>query len=432
MAGHDQVQTGSAGEPEFAALVGIDWSDQKHDICLMPLGGSQREQEVIEHTPEALTEWAGRLRQRFGGRPVAICLEPSKGPLIWALMHYDFVVLYPINPKTLARYREAFAPSQAKDDPGDAQIALELLDKHRDKLRAWRPDDSQTRTLAMLAEGRRQAVDLRTQLSNRLTACLKGYFPQALDWVGEKVYTPMACDWLRKWPTLEDLRRASPETIRKFYYGHGCRRGDLMEKRLKAIAQASPLTRDKAVLESSVLTVKMLAGQLRPLADAIDQYDRRLQELFRNHPDANLFAGLPGAGEALAPRLLAAFGSDRDRFESAEAVQTYSGIAPVTERSGRSTWVHWRWSCPRFLRQSFQEFAQHSIHSSGWARAYYHGQMQRGKGHHAAVRALAFKWIRILFRCWKDRHPYQESRYLESLRKRGSPLLLLITEGAET
>jgi transposase len=128
--------------------------------------------------------------------------------------------------------------------------------------------------------------------------------------------------------------------------------------------------------------------------------------------------------------LLAALGSQRERYSSAEELQKYSGIAPVTERSGKKKWVHFRWACPKFLRQSFHEWAGHSIAQSVWARAYYQQQRERGKEHHAAVRALAFKWIRIVFRCWQDRVAYEESRYLAVLAKRGSPLTSVLTATA--
>jgi transposase IS116/IS110/IS902 family protein len=124
----------------------------------------------------------------------------------------------------------------------------------------------------------------------------------------------------------------------------------------------------------------------------------------------------------LAPRLLAALGSQRDRYASADEVQKYGGIAPVTETSGKKKWVHFRWAASKFLRQSFHEWAGHTIGHSIWARAYYQRQRERGKEHHAAVRSLAFKWIRIVFRCWQDRVAYDEARYLKALAKRGSHL----------
>lgn len=409
--------------PPLAAWIGIDWADQHHDVALKEAGSERVEHQRIGATPEALVEWITGLRIRFGGRPIGIALEQSKGALIHALLEHDFLVLYPINPASLDQFRKTFASSGAKGDPTDAGLILELLEKHRDRLHPWIPDDPETRALARYVEARRKAVDSRTQLVQRLGAELKGYFPQALELVGEDLASPMAGDFLRRWPTLKALKRAQEQTIRRFYTTHHCRSATAINQRIKQIRMAVPLVTDPAIVEPSALTVCMLADQLTALGQGIQAYDERIQELFAAHPDAHLFDGLPGSGEALAPRLLAAFGSDRSRFDSATRVQQYSGIAPVTEASGKSRWVHRRWAAPKFLRQTFHEFAGHSIRYSIWARAYYDQMRSRGKGHHAAVRALAFKWIRILWRCWQDRTPYNEVQYLEALRRRGSPLV---------
>ena len=125
----------------------------------------------------------------------------------------------------------------------------------------------------------------------------------------------------------------------------------------------------------------------------------------------------------MGPRLLCAFGTDRERFASALEVQSLSGVAPVTRKSGKSKVVRRRWACSKFLRQTFHEYAGHSIKYSSWARAYYAMMKERTGGHNAALRALAFKWIRILYRCWKDHKLYDESQYLDSLRLRNSPIL---------
>ena len=154
--------------------------------------------------------------------------------------------------------------------------------------------------------------------------------------------------------------------------------------------------------------------------------DERIEEAAAAHPDFFIFKSLPGAGPALAPRLLAAFGSQRERYRNAGEVQTYSGIAPVMEKSGKKQWIHFRWACPKFLRQSFHEWAGHSIGYSVWARAYYRQQRGKGVDHHGAVRALAFKWIRIVFRCWKERVAYDESKYLAALTRRASPLVAVV------
>src|SRR5262249_2887004 len=150
--------------------------------------------------------------------------------------------------------------------------------------------------------------------------------------------------------------------------------------------------------------------------------DRKIAEAAEAHPDFFIFQSLPGAGAALAPRLLAALGSQRDRYGTATEVQKYSGIAPVTERSGKRKWVHFRCACSKFLRQRFHEWGGHSIARPVWARADYQRQGDRREGHHGGVRALAFKWIRIVFRCWQDRVAYDETRYLAALAERGSNL----------
>jgi transposase len=246
---------------------------------------------------------------------------------------------------------------------------------------------------------------------------LKEYSPAALDCAGnlDKV---MACDFLTKWPTLEKLQESQPETIRKFYREHGSRRHDVIEDRLKQIRSALPLTTDAPVIEPSVFLVQSIVPQLRSIIDAIAQFDRRINEVFEKHPDAQIFSSFPGAGAALAPRLPAAMGSDRSRFGSSQEVAEYSGIAPVTERSGKSNWVHRRFACAPFVKQSFHEFAVQSIMFCDWARCYYDQKKREGKSHHSAIRALAYRWIRIIYRCWRDHIPYNEGKYVRALHRR--------------
>ena len=190
--------------------------------------------------------------------------------------------------------------------------------------------------------------------------------------------------------------------------------------------RAQPLTKDGAVITATVPMVQASVGQLRPLLAAIEQMDKQIAELFAQHTDHDLFDSFPGAGKVLAPRLLAAFGTDRERFAAAREVQQFSGIAPVTKRSGRSCLIHRRWACPKFVRQSFHEFAAQSIRWSPWARAYYNQQRARGNFHHAAVRSLAFRWIRIIYRCWQTGVAYNEETYQQALRRRGSQLANLL------
>ncbi len=185
-----------------------------------------------------------------------------------------------------------------------------------------------------------------------------------------------------------------------------------------------------ALITPHRLQALVLVDLLRATLVAINRFDAAIADLAPKHADYALFDGLPGAGPSLAPRLLVAFGEQRERFSSAAQLQRYAGVAPVTERSGNKHWVHWRWQCPTFLRQTFVEWSAQTLKKSFWAGLYDQQQRDKGCSHQAAVRALAFKWIRILYRCWQDRSPYDESKYLEALRRSGSPLLKQLAEAA--
>ena len=416
----------SENKLNFAAYVGIDWADKKHDIVLRIKGSDELEYLQLIHSSETIDEWANQLRERFGNQQIAVCLEQRKGPLIYALTKYDHLCLFPINPLMLAKYRRAFSPSGAKDDPTDAALILDLLLHHQEKLEVWLPDDPSTRELRQLAESRRRLVGMRIQVTNQLTANLKGYFPQALDSF-DSIDTILACDFLQKWDCLDKVKRVQQNTLHTFYQQHGVRSQDLINGRINGLKSAVNLTSDKGVVLPSIALTQALVAQLRPLIDSIHKYEQSINARFKVHPDAYIFNSLPGAGPTFAPRLLVAFGSDRDRFSCAKSVQQYAGIAPVMERSGKSSWVHWRYSCPSFIRQSFVEWAGISMRYSFWAKSYYDCQRDKGKSHNVAVRALAFKWIRIIYRCWKNHTEYDESKYLFALKRNNSPLMKYMT-----
>jgi len=405
---------------DYAAFIAIDWADRQHVFSLQVAGQTTKETGTLEQKPEVIGPWVAKLRERFGGRPVAIAVEQSRGALIHALLTYDFIVIYPLHPTTVAKFREAFKSSGAKSDPLDTDQILQILTKHRELLKALNPDTEQTRLLARLVEDRRKTVDLRTSQVQALTAALKEYFPQALELVNGNLTSRLACDFLIKWPTFEAFQQAKPSTIKRFYYGHNIRSPEVMEKVLGLARRAQPLTTDSAIVQSGSRLSQMYAQMIRTLNPVIVDYEQRIEKIFHDHPEANLFNKLPGAGPALAPRLLSFFGTDRSRYEAAGNVQSFSGIAPVTKSSGKTRVVYFRHACPKFDRQTFHEFARLSLSNCQWARNYVDYYTAKGKKFHTIIRALAFKWIRILFRCWKNRTPYDETKYMDNLKKRGS------------
>lgn len=406
---------------EFAALVGLDWGDQAHAIALEPAGGST-ETSTLPHSADSLHQWLDQLEERFGGRPVAVAIETDRGAVVYALLERAWITIYPIHPATSTRHRKMFRPSGAADDLPDALVLLSLLQYHRQRLRPLHLEDEATRTLAGLVQARRKAVDRRTLLTNQLISTLKDYFPQALELVGKDLAVPLALDFLHRWPRLTDAKAAKGLILKNFYHRHNVRRPERVQSRLALIRSARLLTRDPAVVEVSVRVVRLLVAELRVVVDHIAQFEQAIAQTFAAHPEHSFFRELPGAGPTLAPRLLAAFGTARDQYPEATSMQRYFGVAPVTEKSGSRAWIHWRWNAPTFTRQTLIEWAGQTVVFCPWAKAYYERQRVKQTGHHAILRALAFKWLRVLWRCWQNRESYNEEKYLRQLEKRRSPI----------
>jgi transposase len=405
---------------DYAALVALDWGDKTHAFAWQKSGTEGIEQGTLEATPEALHTWLEKLRASCEGKPVALAVEAGRNSLLHALLAHTWLTIYPVHPATSARFRRAFTPSGAKDDGPDALVILTLLRQHRAQLSAMVQDTPATRELATLVAARRGVVDARTRLSNQLIGLLKHYFPQALTLAGNDLTAPLALAFLRRFPELAEVQKAGAARLRAFYLKHNVRSETRLEERLALLGRALALSEDRAVIEPARLELARLLDLLEVEARHIDVLDKRISEVFAAHPNAKVFASLPGAGAALAPRLLVAFGDVAARYPNAQSLQNYAGLSPVREKSQNRVWVHWRWAAPKFMRQSFVEWAGQTVPRCVWAKEFYRRQKAAGKGHHAILRALAFKWVRILWRCWKNNVPYDEARYLAAIAKQGA------------
>jgi transposase len=410
---------------QYAAWVGFDWGDQEHVWALQWADTGKRERGCLEQTPEALDAWLGQLISRLNGRRIGVAIEQKHGAVVWMLLKYECVEIYPIHPQAAGQFRQALYPSGSKSDPADGELLLELLVHHRDRLRPLEQDDEPTRRLLLLVEQRRHWVEEKKRYGNRLSARLKVYFPQVLNWFGDVGAAPVL-DLLAKWPQLELLQKAQRKTLETFLRKHR-RTPEDAAAWAKQVSLAVPAIQDAVLLDCYVLEVTELVALLQQVQTSIRKFDKVIAETSRQHPCWAIAQSLPGAGPVMAPRLLAAMGNGQ-RYQTAQEMQCATGIAPVTVASGRTRIIQFRRACPKFLRQTFHEWAEHSMKSCRWARAYYDQLRAVGKRHHAALRALAFKWQRILFRCWKDGVVYDESKYIASLQKRNSPLSFWLPE----
>jgi transposase len=348
------TQTASQ-QTEYALLVGIDWADATHEVCFCNPRTHHRSHQQVTQDPNILHTWIGKLQHQYPGQKIAVAVEQKQGALIHGLQEYEFIDIYPLNPATSAQYRNAFRTSGAKDDPGDAELILDILMFHRDKLMRLQPEEPLTRKLQILTRKRRDAVNMRTRLNNQLKDLLKQYYPLFLRICGEDLFAPIACHLLLKYPCFDELKAADQQKLRQLYRQYGCWQEVTVTRRLKRIQQARPLTTDPVLIQTAMLEARMHANLLLQLREHINSYDRSIAKLFPKHPDAKIFASFPGAGAVYAPRLLAAFGSDRNRFQHPDQVHNTMGISPVKKASGQSFRITWRKACPKFLRQSFQE-----------------------------------------------------------------------------
>ena len=405
-----------------AACMGIDWADAQQDGCLHAAGTATRECLQREPTPEALDAWGPTRRTRFHGPPVAVCLALDQGPLVSAWRPYAFLVLFPSNPLTLARERDACTPSRATDDPTDAALQRARRLTHRDTLPPLTPQSATMRALTPRVAHRRRVVGDTGRMTHRLTRTLTHSCPHVRHWFQDKDPARFG-DSLRRWPTLKAGPRARRSTLASFCRDQHVRAPEVIARRIQAIRAALPLPPAEGGIAPNALLVHALVAQLRVTWQAITAFDPASAQRAQRPPDFPLGQALPGAGPVFASRLLGAFGEQRARSPSATARHKYAGIAPVTARSGKTSWGHWRLQGPKFLRQACVAWAAASIRHACWAQGSSQPQREQGKAPQAAVRALALQWSRILYRCGPERTPYAEATSLHARTRRGSALI---------
>jgi hypothetical protein len=405
-----------------AAFVGLDWADAQHELCRQAAGTEHRAFLRLAQSPEAMHAWGQTLRTRGHGQPIAVCLELQKGPIVSALRHDDCLVLLPVHPLTVAPSRAALTPSRATEDPTEAALQGAILCTHRDQRTPLRPQSPTMRALAPRVEHRRRLVGDTVRLTHRLTRALTNSLPPILPWFPAKE-TALFGDVRSHWPTRQAAPRARRTTVAGFFRTPHVRSSDLIATRIEALKSARALTTADGVIAPKGLLVQALIAQLRGTVQALADFDNAIAQRAQDHPDFPLCDAWPGAGAVCAPRLLVACGAQRERFPSAADLQQEAGMAPVTERSGTQSWVHWRLQGPKCLRQTCVAWAAASTRHACWAQVSSQQQRAKGKAHQAAVRALACTWIRILFRCGQERTPYDASLSLQALKRRHAPLL---------
>jgi len=388
-------------------FAGVDWADDHHDVAIVDQGGRLVGSTRVPHSPAGLAELRAFLLGIAGDPAEVPCfVETNHGLLVSSLLEGGFPV-YPVNPKTVDRHRKS---SGAKTDQIDAYILARTGRSDLADLRRLEPDSPIVQELKALTRDQDTLIQSQTRLVNQLTACLKAYYPAALE-LFCKLQQPSTLAFLEAYPTPEAALGADIEDIAALLKRNAHPQPNRTAERIMLKIREPHLKADTITVRTKARLMLALVSQLAPLLDQIKAYDREIDRLFRSHPDSELFSSLPGAGKRLAPRLLAGWGDDRSRYASAASIQALAGTSPVAYQSGNYRKVHKRHGCVKILRNVLHQFAWEST-KEPWAEAYYRRKRAEGKSHSMALRALANIWVRIIYAMWLKHEPYEASTFL--------------------
>ncbi len=337
---------------------------------------------------------------------LACIVETNHGLLITFLLEAGIPV-YPVNPKMANQLRKV---AGAKTDQIDAHLLAKLGRLDLAELRRLEPGRSIVAELKTLTRDQDTLVQTQTRLVNQLTACLKEYYPAALN-LFTKLQQRSTLLFLQAYPTQEAAAAVSQEeilaTLRMGKHTNPRRTA----KKIWEEVHRPQLQASEVIVRAKSRLMLSLVKQLLVVIEAIASYDEVIAPLFLTHPDHEIWSSLPRAGKRLAPRLLAEWGDDRARYVDANSIQALAGTAPVPFQSGNYAKAHKRFACLKPLRNALHQFAWQSTLQEAWALAYYQRKRAEGKTHSMAVRALANVWVRILYRMWMSKTCYQTNTF---------------------
>ena len=400
-------------------LFGLDWSEEKHDICIITEDGHHLAAFSVGHDPAGLHR-IEETRQQIGAptEQCLVALETAYNLVVDFLWDHHYT-LYVIPSKATSRYRDRHRSSRSQSDKGDAAVLANILRTDRHLYPPWLPDQPLTRRIRALVRHLDQLNRHTLRLSNQLRALLIRYYPQAVS-LFSKLALPISLAFIQAYPTPQAAQALSYEDLQAFCRQHHHTRTKYWPI-IYARLQEATLTPDPVVVEMCHAQASLLASLALPIVQARRRYLRQLNELFAQHPDQPVFASLPGAGDFLGPALLAKFGDHRQRFPTAGVVQALAGTCPVTVGSGKKRVVLFRRACDKEFRHIAQQFAMSSIDQSPWAAAYFQQVRPRCDSDSHAYRCLANRWLAIIWRLWQDGKPFDEAYHLQQRNRRRRP-----------
>ena len=388
---------------------GIDWASERHAVCVLDDAGTTISTFEVTHSADGLEELVARLRRLNDPAGLPVAIERPDGRLVDRLLEAGHPVV-PVQSNAIKAWRDAEVLSGAKTDSGDAMVIAEYLRLRHHRLRVLQPFSAETRALRAVVRTRTDLVDQRVAAANQLAACLDAFWPGAKQ-VFADVWSPIALDFLTRYPTPESAAHLGERRMAAFLIKHGYsgRRptAELLDRLRTAPAGLCGTVEVDARRDAVLALVRVLHARNQ----AIKDLDRAVVAHLSEHPDAATFTSLPRSGQVNAAQVLAEWGDCRPAYDGPDAVACLAGATPVTRQSGKHRSVSFRWACNKRFRQAICTFADNSRHASPWAAKVYANAIARGCDHPHAIRILARAWIRVIWRCWHDGVPYDPTKH---------------------
>jgi transposase len=403
---------------------GFDWATEVHQFALLDKAGAVLFNFAFNNDADG---WS-QLREKIAPYPkLGVAIETSCGADVERLLEMGLCV-YPLNPRAAESYRSRKSPAGVKSDAVDAWSFADALRTDGHGWRRLLPLDPLTAELRILCRDEIGLIEQRTAMVLQLKAALREYYPTALeafdDWTAS-----YAWEFVISFPTPQMLLKRGRRKQENFLHARKLYQPELQKKRLGLFAKATEFASpNPAVTSAKSLLAITLARQLCALQLQLDEYRQRIGELFADHPDHDCFGSLPGAGPKLAPRILSELGNDPARFESHESLQAYAGTAPATRQSGKHNCAVMRQACNKTLRATLHLWADLSRANCAWAQAYYQQKKSQGMTHAAALRCLANRWLKIIWKMWQTKAGYDEAKHTRSQITHGSWVIRLINQ----
>jgi transposase len=408
-------------------FIGIDWAADTHAVCVLDAVGKQKAAFTVEHTAAGLSALTRRLARLGPPESMPVAVERPDGRLIDVLLEAGHPVV-PVKPNAIKTWRDGEVLSGAKSDAGDAAVIAEYLRLRHHRLSLVTPFSAETKALRTVVRTRSDLVDMRVAATNQLTALLDAHWPGAKA-IFADVESPIALEFLTRYPTARHAAHLGAKRLTAFCAKHGYSGRRTGEQLLARLHTAPTGTTDETLCEAVRDAVLGLVAVLRTIVATLKNLGRSVTATLGEHPDAEIFTSLPRSGQINAAQILAEWGDVRQAYDSPDAVAALAGVTPVTKESGKHRAVHFRWACNKRFRFAVTTFADNSRHESPWAATVYTQARDRGLDHPHAIRVLARAWIRIIYRCWSDRTPYDPGRHGTAVRLQPGQTELLAAQG---